>query len=148
MRKRSVFLIAPAVCAIDRVVKCLYGEAKGDIIPGVLRLTPVRNTGISFGMLSGGNAVMIAVTAALIAGGVFFFRRMKLSGCAPIALGLMLGGAVGNLIDRVLYGYVVDMLDFAFVDFFVFNIADAAVVCGAVLCGISLLFRADDWRKA
>lgn len=147
MRKRFLFLIAAAVCAVDRAVKILYGEATGDVIPGVLRLTPVKNTGISFGLFEGGNAAMIVVTLLLIAGGVFILRGMKLSGLAPVSLGLMLGGAVGNLIDRVLYGHVIDMLDFAFVDFYVFNAADAAVVCGAILCCASLLFRADDWGK-
>ncbi len=148
MRKRFIVLIAALVCAADRVVKMLLGEVSGEWIPGFLRLTPAKNTGISFGMFEGGNAVMIVLTAALIVGGVWYLRRLTLSGLAPVALALMLGGAVGNLVDRVLYGHVIDMLEFEFVEFFIFNVADAAVVCGAVLCCLSLLFRADDWRKA
>lgn len=147
MRKHFIPVIAAAVCILDRAVKVQYGEASGEIIPGLLRLTPVRNTGISFGMLAGGNTVMIFVILALIAGGMLILRRMQLRGLAPLSLALILGGAAGNLIDRVLYGYVIDMLDFAFVEFLVFNVADACVVCGAILCGVSLLFRAEDWRS-
>ncbi len=149
MRKRSVIGIAAvAVCAADRAVKLLFGEATGEIIPGVLRFTPVKNTGISFGLFEGSNLVMIFMTLAIIAGGCLLMRGMKLSGLAPVSLGLILGGAVGNLIDRVLYGHVIDMLDFTWIDFYVFNIADAAVVCGAILCGASLLFRSGDWGKS
>ena len=73
----------------------------------------------------------------------FLLRKTRPTGLAPIALSMIAGGAVGNMIDRVLYGYVIDM--FPFFGWFVFNVADAGVVAGAVLCGWSLLFRPQDW---
>ena len=60
---------------------------------------------------------------------------------------MILGGAAGNAIDRAMYGYVIDMIELLFVDFYIFNIADVGVVCGAILCGISLLFRPQDWSS-
>ena len=66
---------------------------------------------------------------------------------ACIACGMVLGGAVGNLVDRVLLGYVIDLFEFTFVDFYIFNVADIGITCGAVLCGISILFfEKRDWR--
>ena len=57
-----------------------------------------------------------------------------------VSLAVIIGGAIGNLIDRVFLGYVVDMFEFAFIDFPVFNVADIAVVCGAILLGIQIIF--------
>jgi len=72
---------------------------------------------------------------------------MNLSGWAVTGLSLMAGGALGNMIDRVAFGYVVDMFELLFMDFYIFNVADVGVVAGAVLCGASLLFRPQDWSK-
>ena len=60
---------------------------------------------------------------------------------------LLAGGALGNIIDRVLYGAVTDMFELLFIRFYIFNVADVGVVAGAILCGISLLFRPQDWSK-
>ena len=65
-------------------------------------------------------------------------------GYAWAGFGLILGGAAGNLFDRLAYGYVIDMLEPLFARLFVFNPADAAVVCGAVLLGVYLLFEKED----
>ena len=60
---------------------------------------------------------------------------------------VLAGGALGNIIDRVLYGAVTDMFELLFIRFYIFNVADVGVVAGAILCGISLLFRPQDWSK-
>ena len=78
---------------------------------------------------------------------VWLLRGMRLSGLAPVAVSLMAGGALGNLLDRLLLGYVQDMFELLFMRFYIFNLADVGVVCGAVLCGVSLLFRPGDWSK-
>ena len=62
--------------------------------------------------------------------------------------GLMLGGAVGNLVDRLLYGYVIDLFELTFVRFYIFNGADVAIVTGAVLCAVSALwFEKQNWKS-
>ena len=65
---------------------------------------------------------------------------------AAMAAGLLLS-ALGNALDRLVYGYVIDMIELQFIDFYIFNLADVGVVCGAILCGISLLFRPQDWSN-
>ena len=77
---------------------------------------------------------------------LFLLRSTRISGLAPIALSLITGGALGNMIDRLANGYVIDM--FPFFGWFVFNVADAGVVAGVALCAFSLLFRPQDWSKA
>ena len=73
-----------------------------------------------------------------------YAQRKRLPGYAWAGFGLILGGAAGNLFDRLAYGYVIDMLEPLFARLFVFNPADAAVVCGAVLLGVYLLFGKED----
>ncbi len=102
-----------------------------------------QNTGMAFGMFQGNSAVILAVSVLLVIGCALLLRGMRVTGWAPVALSLMAGGALGNMIDRVAYGYVIDM--FPFFGWFVFNVADVGVVAGAILCGISLLFRPRDW---
>ena len=89
---------------------------------------------------------MILIASVLLLAACFFLLRgMRPSGLAPIALSMIAGGALGNMIDRLLHGYVIDMVPFF--GWFVFNVADVGVVAGAVLCGWSLLFRPQDWSK-
>ena len=125
------------VLLLDRLVKWLH-----------LRITQgqtVRNTGMAFGMFQGNSAGILILSLLLLAVCFFMMRKMEPSGLAPIALSMIAGGALGNMIDRLLHGYVIDM--FPFFGWFVFNVADVGVVAGAVLCGWSLLFRPDEWSK-
>lgn len=105
----------------------------------------IRNSGMAFGMFQGNSAVIFAVSVLLVIACVFLIRKMRPAGLAPVALSMIAGGAAGNMIDRVAYGSVVDM--FPFFGWFVFNVADVGVVAGAILCGISLLFRPQDWSR-
>jgi len=148
MKKRKNWLrwVGPGflVLLLDRVVKWLY-LAGGAVFPDGAELPTVKNTGMAFGMFQGNSFVILVVSVLLIGGCAFLLRGMRLSGLVPIALSMILGGAAGNMIDRLAYGYVIDMIPFF--QWFVFNVADAGVVVGAVLCGWSLLFRPQDWRK-
>ncbi len=136
------------VLFLDRIVKWVHllisGE-RGDM-PGLFGFLPrqtVRNTGMAFGLFQGNSTVILIVSALLLAACFFLLRKTRPTGLAPVALSMIAGGALGNMIDRVLYGYVIDM--FPFFGWFVFNVADVGVVAGAVLCGWSLLFRPSDW---
>ena len=125
------------VLLLDRLVKILHLT--------VSESQTVRNSGMAFGMFQGNSAVILIVSILLLATCFFLLRKTRPSGLAPIALSMIAGGAVGNMIDRLLYGYVIDM--FPFFGWFVFNVADVGVVAGAILCGWSLLFRPQDWSK-
>ena len=110
------------------------------ILKNVLHLTYVENRGAAFGMLSNSRWVfMIISTVAILAMLVFLF-----SGKAPsiyeIPLVIVAAGGLGNMIDRIALGYVVDFIDFRLINFAVFNVADSFVSVGAVLLVIALIF--------
>ena len=147
--KRWICWTAPglAVLAADRAIKAAAAGQCRPLIPGVIGLRWTENTGMALGLFQGGTAGILAVTAALAAVCWLLLRGMRLSGLAPVAVSLMAGGALGNLIDRVALGYVQDMFELLFMRFYIFNAADVGVVTGAVLCGVSLLMRPQDWSK-
>ena len=102
-------------------------------LPGFMQLTRVHNYGAAWSSFSGKTAMLIVVTAALmIAVAYLLIRRIVRHPLGQWSLAIILGGGIGNLIDRVRLGYVVDMLDTMFMDFPVFNVADVFVVCGTI----------------
>ena len=131
----------------DRVTKILLDGVRAPLIPGVMAINGVRNTGMALGLLSGKPVAALLFSLAAVAVCVLLLRKVRCGGLALFSVSLIAGGALGNLIDRLFFGYVVDFLELLFIDFYVFNVADAAVVAGAVLCGVSLLFRPQDWSK-
>ena len=101
----------------------------------VLELANVHNTGAAWGMFAGGRWVFIILTLA-VCGFILYFltkERKRLSVLARISLVLIVSGAVGNLIDRALLGYVRDMISVVLINFPVFNVADSSVTIGAAL---------------
>lgn len=115
--------------------------------PGVVHLSHVLNRGAAWGMLEGRRWLLIMITLVVLAGAVAMARSVARSGLlAKVGLGLIVGGAVGNLIDRVLFGTVTDMIDFdtAFAplrNFPVFNVADSALTVGVCLLLCTALRR-------
>lgn len=148
MKKRLLWLLPGIlILGVDRIVKYLCDGVNAPLLPGVIALKSAHNTGMALGLFAGGSPVILLVTAALAVGCFFLLRGVRLSGLAPLGLSLMAGGALGNVIDRLAYGYVIDMFELLFMDFYIFNVADVGVVVGAALCGVSLLFRPQDWSK-
>ncbi len=117
------------------------------LIPGVIDLVYAENTGMAFSLFEGQAWLLGVVSALCILAGWLVLRQYKLGKISRIASMLMLGGAAGNMIDRFLRGYVVDMFRTLFVDFPIFNLADAALTVGTALMAFSLIFRADEWSK-
>ena len=100
----------------------------------VLHLTYVENRGAAFGMLSNQRWVfMIFSTVAIIGLVVYLFRFCKEGKWIKVALAMIIGGGIGNMIDRIALGYVVDFVDFTLIHFAVFNVADSFVSVGAVM---------------
>lgn len=149
MKKKILwFLPGLLILGLDRLVKIFCDGVNAPLIPGVIALKSAHNTGMALGLFPGGAPLILIISLALVIACAFLLRGMHLSGLAPIALSMMAGGAAGNLVDRIVYGYVIDMFEILFMDFYIFNVADIGVVMGAILCGISLLFRPQDWSKA
>lgn len=147
--KKACQWVLPGVLVflMDRLFKYWFVHANTVIVPGVFALRGARNTGMALGMFQGSAVGILIISVVLVIGCIFCMRKYHISGLAVIALSMILGGAAGNALDRAMYGYVIDMIEILFVDFYIFNIADVGVVCGAILCGISLLFRPQDWSS-
>lgn len=137
-----VLIVALIVIAVDRLAKYLVSLnlPEGAAFPlagDILRITHVRNPGAAFGLFPNMQAVLITASAAVIVAiGVYYAGHKPLRPAIKVALGLELGGAIGNLIDRLVDGRVTDFIDVRIWP--VFNVADAAVVCGVVLLVIGL----------
>ena len=142
-RKVWPWAIALAVFAADRITKELAPRipAEGQVlIPGVLGLRYAENTGIAFSMLSGVPWLPGLLSLAVMTAAFLYLRKKKLHALTLAGLMIMLGGAAGNMLDRFVRGYVPDMIEFLFVKFAVFNIADACLCAGCALVIIRLLF--------
>ncbi|MBE6637549.1 MAG: signal peptidase II [Ruminococcaceae bacterium] len=132
---------------LDQVTKFLVVR---DLMPisthmvweGVLRFRYVENTGAAFGMLKGQRWFFIILSTIAIVGIMIYLVKCRRS-IPPlfgIALAMIAGGGIGNQIDRIANGYVVDFIEFLFVDFAVFNVADCFVTVGACLLIFDMLF--------
>ncbi|HHY83249.1 MAG TPA: signal peptidase II [Clostridiales bacterium] len=110
------------------------------VLEGIFHLTYVENRGAAFGILQGQRWFLIALPLLIIAVTIIYLvTHRNDSLMTRICLSVILGGALGNLIDRILLGYVVDMLQAAFINFPVFNVADTAVVCGTFALALQIL---------
>lgn len=149
MLKRYGWIAALAL-ALDQLTK-LWARGLGDarlmLIPGVVGLRYAENTGMAFSLLSGRPWLLGVLSAALIVLGALVLRRYRLRALPSVAAMLMLGGAAGNMLDRLLRGYVVDMVETLFINFPIFNLADACLTVGCVLMAWSLIFRPKDWSE-
>lgn len=133
--------------ALDQVSKLLVLEhiPFGSVVPcidGLFHLTYVRNFGAAFSFLQGQRWLFILVFFAFVALLVwgFYKKTLPFQTFELWCLAAILGGGLGNIIDRVFRGYVVDMIAVEFIDFPVFNVADCFITCGAVLLMIHLAF--------
>lgn len=129
-------------------VQMLAPNGTVTIIPGVLGLRYLENTGAAFSVLWGKQLFLIIITGiALLALFVFLLFRRPQSKLAYTALLLLFAGGMGNFIDRVVNRYVVDFLEFLFMNFAVFNFADICIVAGFCLCVIAIVKSEVDARK-
>lgn len=143
MRATLVLIIAAAVIVLDQATKLLVRAAmdSGDyvgLVPG-FGLTRIRNEGIAFGLFPGRPELVAALTVvALVAIGVAVARTARRSLAVAVGGGMLVGGSLGNLIDRVARGGVTDFLDP--VAWPAFNVADIGIVCGVALIVLGLTF--------
>ena len=115
------------------------------IIRDVLHLTYVENTGAAFGMMKDSRWVfMLISTVAIVGILIYLFWKRPASKLECLSLAFIVGGGIGNMIDRTILGYVVDMIDFRLINFAVFNVADSFVCVGA---GLMILYLILDMVK-
>ena len=146
-------LIAAVLVAVDQLVKYLVktniplGEHV-PFLPYLLDLTYVTNTGAAFSLFSEHTWILALVSLVMsVALALALFRGLFKHPFGKLALTLLLAGAVGNLIDRAVRGFVVDMFNVLFMHFAVFNVADICVVVGGFAAGVYYLFLMDKLEK-
>jgi signal peptidase II len=143
-----------ATVGADQLTKAWIWETVGpeglrrviDVMPG-LKFIFVRNTGSAFGLFQGQSSILTVLTFVAIGFlGAFFDRNARQDPIVSLAVGLLIGGAIGNLIDRIRLGYVIDWIKVP--HWPTFNIADSAITVGVTVLIISMLFRdlGDDRR--
>ena len=153
----AYILVSAAVVALDQLFKAwvranipLYPSAAEQIplIPGVIHLSHIRNAGVAFGLLQGGRWAFLALLAVFCALVIWAIAAGKLTTPWERWLGVLaMAGALGNGIDRALYGYVVDMLEVEFISFPVFNLADCVINVSCVLFMLMTLFKKEETEK-
>lgn len=143
------------IIALDQYFKSLAVEhlsSRPDltlpVIPDVFHLTYVENRGAAFGMLSGQGVLLIVLTAIILLALIVLILLNKIRSPFLLwSLALVIGGGIGNMIDRIFRQYVVDYLDVRIIQFAVFNFADCCVVVGCILLMIYVVFFDHDFRK-
>ena len=140
-------LFAAVIAAADQIVKFLvvaniplYGSVP--VIPGVYGLTYVQNHGAAFSSFQGMQwlfAIIFIVFTALVVW-EFWKKSMPFTTFERWCIVSVLAGGVGNMIDRLRLGYVVDMIEVEFISFPVFNVADCFITCGCILLMVHLVF--------
>ena len=148
-------LFAAAIVAADQFTKFLvlqniplHGHV--DFIPGLLSLTYVRNTGAAFSSFEGAQWLFLIVFVLFTAAIVWEFsgKRWPFTNFERWLIVAIYAGGIGNMIDRFRFGYVVDMIETAFIDFPVFNVADCFITCGCFAMMFSLFFiNKDFWKE-
>ncbi|MFA6216317.1 MAG: signal peptidase II [Candidatus Omnitrophota bacterium] len=141
-----IFIIVLPVLIFDQltkivVIKSLSLYQSIPVIKGIFHITLVHNRGAAFGILK--NQVPLFIITSLFAIGLIYYNlkgdKHKKPSLMSVSLSFILAGAIGNLIDRIIFGHVIDFLDFRIWP--VFNIADSAITVGAVLIGYAILFK-------
>ncbi|MDK2586170.1 signal peptidase II [Romboutsia sedimentorum] len=118
------------------------------IIENVFHLTYVENRGAAFGMLQNNQSIFIIVALAASVFGLYYLHTKKVNFLGKASIILIIAGAIGNLIDRIRIGFVVDYFDFRFIWEYVFNIADIFVVVGTImLCAYIIFFEEEKQVK-
>ena len=117
------------------------------VLPQIFHLTYIQNPGAAFGILENQRYLFILIAAVLIVAVIYFYKKnIQLSKLFQVGIALLFGGAIGNMIDRIFIGRVIDYMDFRIWP--VFNLADIAIVSGCAIIAFNLLFKTERSYKA
>ena len=148
-------LFAAGIVAVDQYTKyltvaniALFQDV--EFIPGFLGLTYVQNTGAAFSSFEGQQWLFALIFVAFTAAVLYEYRKksMPFSSFERWCIATVYAGGLGNMIDRIRLGYVVDMIETKFMNFPVFNVADCFITCGCILMMVSLIFfNKEFWKE-
>lgn len=145
-------IIAAFVALLDQIIKYsvvnnIKPHGSVSIISGVLNITYVENRGVAFGMFKDMRWIFVAVTALLIFAIIFYMFKKRPDGkLFYILAGLIIGGGIGNLYDRIVNGYVIDYISLSFFPP-VCNFADYCITGGVIVLAIYMLVKSSDKNK-
>lgn len=138
---------AVAFLAVDQLSKVLVRATLGSgtvgvqLIPGIIGFEYVENTGVAFGMASGyGYAFVLLAAVVVVVSIAYLWRAPLISRLEAVGLGMLVGGAIGNAVDRLVFGFVTDFIATEFINFPVFNVADIGITVGVVIAFVGFLF--------
>lgn len=148
MKTLKIMLIIVSIFLLDRFTKVLVinnlslGESIS-IINDFLNITYVNNHGAAFGIMDGKVIFIVIVSILIFAYLIYEIRKESHSKLITISISFVIGGLLGNLFDRVVYGHVIDFFDFNLFgyDFAIFNVGDAFIVIGTILLAIGFLLE-------
>lgn len=153
--KKNLIIAFISIClltSLDQFVKYIINIKMklGDTIEvfdGIFSITYVQNRGAAWGNFSGKRLFLLILTILILICAIYvYLKLLKLNEMKllRICLVFLISGALGNIIDRILHGYVIDMFDFCLINFPVFNVADIFITCSVILIVILLLFKYKD----
>ena len=148
MKTLKILLIIISIFLLDRFTKVLVinnltlGESLS-VIDGFFNITYVNNHGAAFGIMDGKVIFIVIVSILIFAYLIYEIRKESHSKLITISISFVIGGLLGNLFDRVVYGHVIDFFDFNLFgyDFAIFNVGDAFIVIGTILLAIGFLLE-------
>lgn len=154
MKTLKIMLIIVSIFLLDRFTKVLVinnlslGESIS-IINDFLNITYVNNHGAAFGIMDGKVIFIVIVSILIFAYLIYEIRKESHSKLITISISFVIGGLLGNLFDRVVYGHVIDFFDFNLFgyDFAIFNVGDAFIVIGTILLAIGFLLEERNANK-
>ena len=149
----KIYMISLVLIVVDQLIKIIVSSNMHlydsiTIIKGFLDINFVRNTGAAFSFLQGGRVLFIIIALIVIVGlTLYIYKQDVIDKRKTLVYGLLLGGIIGNLIDRIIHGYVIDYISFTIINykFPVFNFADACIVI-AVFFAIIFTIKEDLWN--
>ncbi len=154
MKTLKILLIIISIFLLDRFTKVLVinnltlGESLS-VIDGFFNITYVNNYGAAFGIMDGKVIFIVVVSVLIFAYLIYEIRKEAHSKLITTSISFVIGGLLGNLFDRVLYGHVIDFFDFNFFghDFAIFNVGDSFIVIGTILLAIGFLLEERNANK-
>ena len=150
---KNVYIVSLVLIVVDQFIKAVVSYKMGvydtfTLIKGFLDINLVHNTGAAFSLLQGGRIIFIMIALIVIIGLTFYIKNQDyVDTRKTLVYGLLLGGIIGNLIDRIIHGYVIDYISFTIFNykFPVFNFADICIVF-AVIFAIIFTIKEDLWN--
>ncbi|WP_303997279.1 signal peptidase II [Megamonas hypermegale] len=147
-----LLLLVLFIILLDQIIKYfvstnMFLGQSIPVLPQIFHLTYIQNPGAAFGILENQRYLFILIAAVLIVAVIYFYKKIiQLSKLFQVGIALLFGGAIGNMIDRIFIGRVIDYIDFRIWP--VFNLADIAIVSGCAIIAFNLLFKTERSYKA